>query len=69
MEIMAAKADDVWLDGVRDRVAARGAPTWEEVLLLLLHIEWQTEEMERLASERDDARDELAAVTTAIALH
>ena len=69
IELQAAKADDTWLAQMRARIATQGAVTWEEALLLLLHIEWQADEQERLAYERDRARDELATAVAAIPVH
>jgi len=69
MEICAEKAEDEFLDDIRERVRSGKQATlsrWE-ALRLLLHIENQEELIEARAVERDEVRDELDQLRTMIA--
>lgn len=69
MEICAEKAEDEFLDDIRERVQSGKNATltrWD-ALRLLLHIEHQEELIEARAAERDGLRDELDQIRSTYA--
>lgn len=70
MEICAEKAEDEFLEDIRERVRAGGERAtlsrWE-ALRLLLHIEHLDDQSEARAVERDALRDELDQIRTTMA--
>ncbi len=69
MEICAQKADDAWLEELKERVATdpKIQLTPWEAIRLLLHIEFQNDRIEEVAVERDIARDDLDLIRNTMA--